>query len=130
LLKGADKNPVDPPRQQLGKVVLSKVQRKLPQIVAVEREHVESVKLHLGVVPARTVPECRPVYPIALELRACLHQRRLSASTLSETCQIRRDRPEGDIGGQGQRPLRMRHIGCASITAPRPAGTMCVSLNP
>ena len=43
LLKGADKNSVDPARQQPHKVVLSKVQRKLPQIVAVEREHVESV---------------------------------------------------------------------------------------
>jgi hypothetical protein len=66
LLKGVDKNPVDPSRQQPGKVVLSKVQRKLPQIVAVKREPVESVKLHLGVVPIRTIPECRPVYPIAL----------------------------------------------------------------
>src|SRR5207245_4055208 len=52
LFELANANPLRPPCQQPRQVVLSKVQRQFPQIVAIQRQDIERVELNLVIMPA------------------------------------------------------------------------------
>src|SRR3981189_162847 len=52
LFELANENPLRPPCQQARQVVLSKVQRQFPQIVAIQRQDIERVELNLVIMPA------------------------------------------------------------------------------
>ena len=52
LLEFAGENALWPARQQAGEAVLAQLQRQLAQILAVHRQDVEGIELHLLVVPA------------------------------------------------------------------------------
>src|SRR5258708_30480610 len=52
LFELANANPLRPPGQQPRQVVLSKVQRQFPQIVAIQRQDIERVELNLVIMPA------------------------------------------------------------------------------
>ena len=52
LLVIADEDAFGPSRQESGQVIPAQMQRQLAQIIAIERQDVEGVELHLVVVPA------------------------------------------------------------------------------
>ena len=50
LLEGCEEDPVWPPCEQTGQIGFAKAQWQLAQVITVEREAIERVKLNLGVV--------------------------------------------------------------------------------
>jgi len=52
LLEGCEEDPVRPPGEQAGKVGFAKAQWQLAQVITVEREAIERVKLNLGIMLA------------------------------------------------------------------------------
>jgi hypothetical protein len=52
LLEGCDEDPIGAPCQQPGEIDFAQAQWQLAQIMTVEREAIERVKLNLGVVLA------------------------------------------------------------------------------
>lgn len=52
LLEVAHEDAVRPPRQQPGQIVLAQVQRQFAQVIALQRQDIESVELDLVIMPA------------------------------------------------------------------------------
>src|SRR4051812_23994846 len=65
LLEGCDLNAISTAREKASQVVLPAMQRELPQVIAVERQDVEGIELHLVVVLAavQAIGVCDAVDP-------------------------------------------------------------------